>query len=84
MRANGFEWPRPAGAPKITRYFSTDTTYFMSDFDVNFYAPDIAVASFFGGFERKNGNARTILRQFRIMDVYAKRQGSWIQVASHT
>jgi hypothetical protein len=24
------------------------------------------------------------LRRFRIMDVYAKRKGSWIQVASHT
>jgi hypothetical protein len=84
MRANGFQWPRSATEPRITRYYPPDTTYSMSDFDVNFYAPDIAVASFFGGFDRKEGDSRVVLRRFRIMDVYAKRQGGWIQVASHT
>jgi len=84
MRANGFDWPRPANAPKSTSFFPVGTTYKVSDFDVNFYSPDLAVASFNGNFERSVGNQRIIMRRFRIMDVYAKRKGSWIQVASHT
>ena len=84
MRANGIEWPRPANAPKFTPYVPAGTGYMMSDFDVNFYSPELAVASFFGGFEKKNGNTTTTLRRFRIMDVYAKRKGNWIQVSSHT
>src|SRR4030095_13644063 len=80
MRANGFEWPRPANAPKSTPYLPAGTTYKMSDFDVHFYGPELAVASFFGEFQHKD----ITLRRFRIMDVYAKRKGNWIQVASHT
>lgn len=84
MRANGIEWPRPANAPKSTRYLPADTTYKVSDFDVQFYGPELAVASFFGEFQRKDGDTTITLRRFRIMDVYGKRKGSWIQVASHT
>lgn len=84
MRANGIEWPRPANAPKSEPYFPKGTTYFMNDFDVQFYSPDLAVASFFGGFEGMIDGSKVKLRQFRIMDVYAKRKGGWIQVASHT
>ncbi|HKQ72267.1 MAG TPA: nuclear transport factor 2 family protein [Blastocatellia bacterium] len=84
MRANGIEWPRPANAPKSTPYFPAGTGYRVFNFDVNFYSPDLAVASFMGDFERKIGGAMVTLRRFRIMDVYAKRKGSWIQVASHT
>lgn len=81
MRANGIEWPRPANAPKSTPYLPAGTTYKVSDFDVHFYGPELAVASFFGEFQRKDGFT---LRRFRIMDVYGKRKGNWIQVASHT
>src|SRR5262249_3097108 len=84
LRANGIEWPRPANAPKSTSYFPAGTGYRVSNFDVNFYSPELAVASFFGDFERKIGGATVTMRRFRIMDVYAKRKGSWIQVASHT
>jgi hypothetical protein len=84
MHANGVEWPRPANAPKLTPYFPAGTTYAVSDFDVHFYGPELAVANFFGEFQRKDGNTTITLRRFRIMDVYAKRKGSWIQVASHT
>jgi Domain of unknown function (DUF4440) len=84
MRANGIEWPRPSNAPKSETYYPAGTTYFMNDFDVQFYSPDLAVASFFGGFQRMIGGAKVKMRQFRIMDVYAKRKGGWIQVASHT
>ena len=80
MRANGIEWPRPKDAPKNTPYFPVGTTYKVDDFDVHFYSSDLAVASFLGEFRRSGST----LRRFRIMDVYAKRKGSWIQVASHT
>jgi uncharacterized protein DUF4440 len=84
MRANGIEWPRPANAPKSIPYFPAGTTYQVSDFDVKFYSPDLAVASFLGGFERKVADTTVTLRRFRIMDVYARRKGGWIQVSSHT
>lgn len=84
MRANGIEWPRPANAPKSHPYFPAGTGYAMKDFDVHFYTPELAVANFIGEFNRKDGNTTTTLRRFRIMDIYAKRKGSWIQVASHT
>lgn len=80
MRANGIDWPKPANAPKSHPYYPAGTTYKVSDFDVHFYGPELAVASLFGEFQK---NAVT-LRRFRIMDVYAKRNGNWIQVASHT
>src|SRR5690349_23823434 len=80
MRANGIDWPRPANAPKPGPYFPNGTTYKVSNFDVQFYSPELAVASFFGEFVREG----LTLRRFRIMDVYAKRKGNWIQVASHT
>jgi len=84
MRANGIEWPRPANAQKLIPYYPAGTRYRISNFDVHFYSPELAVASFIGGFERTVGNTNVTLRRFRIMDVYAKRKGSWIQVASHT
>src|SRR6185312_16076162 len=59
-------------------------TYEMKDFDVLFYNPELALASFVGEFHRKNGDADTLQVRYRITDVYAKRQGKWIQVASHT
>ena len=80
MRANGIDWPKPANAPKLQPYYPAGTTYKIGDFDVHFYSPELAVASFFGEFQRNS----ITLRRFRIMDVYAKRNGNWIQVASHT
>jgi hypothetical protein len=81
MRANGIDWPKPATAPKSHPYFPAGTGYKMKDFDVHFYNPELAVANFIGEFVSKDG---TTLRRFRIMDIYAKRKGNWIQVASHT
>ena len=80
MKANGIDWPKPANAPKSHPYYSAGTTYKMDDFDVYFYNPELAVANFLGEFQ-KDG---VTLRRFRIMDIYAKRKGNWIQVASHT
>jgi hypothetical protein len=84
MRANGIDWPRPANAPKSRPYFAAGTTYKMDNFDVHFYTPELAVANFIGEFQKKDGNTTVTLRRFRIMDIYAKRKGNWIQVASHT
>jgi ketosteroid isomerase-like protein len=84
MQANGIDWPQPANAPKSLSYYPPGTTYAMKDFDVAFYSPELAVASFSGEFQRKDANTIITLRRFRIMDVYAKRKGGWIQVASHT
>lgn len=84
MRANGLEWPRPANAHKFVHYYPTGTSYKVSNFDVHFYSPELAVASFIGDFVGNAGNTPVTLRRFRIMDVYAKRKGGWIQVASHT
>jgi hypothetical protein len=81
MRANGIDWPEDKGTkpqPDPTR------TYSMKDFDVKFYGPDLAVACFMGDFEKKGTNPAEVLNRFRIMDLYAKRDGAWIQVASHT
>ena len=84
MKANGIDWPKPANAPKSRPYFSAGTTYKMDNFDVHFYNPELAVANFIGEFQRKDGNTTVTLRRLRIMDIYAKRNGNWIQVASHT
>jgi len=84
MRANGIEWPRAANAPKSRSYFGPGTTYKVDDFDVHFYSPELAVATFNGEFQRKDGNTTITLSRLRIMDVYAKRKGSWIQVGSYT
>ena len=84
MKANGIDWPKPANAPKSRPYYPAGTTYKMDHFDVHFYSPELAVANFLGGFERKDGNTIVTLSRLRIMDIYAKRKGNWIQVASHT
>ncbi len=80
MHANGIDWPRAKDAPKTQRYYAEGTTYKIDDFDVHFYSPELAVVNFLGEFQRNS----VTLRRFRIMDVYAKRKGNWIQVASHT
>jgi len=84
MKANGIDWPKPANAPKVGPYYPAGTTYKIDDFDVHFYTPELAVVNFLGGFQRKEGNTAIPLRRFRIMDIYAKRKGQWIQAASHT
>jgi Domain of unknown function (DUF4440) len=79
MKANGIDWPKDKGSkpyPDSTRSFR------LLDFDVNFYSPELAVASFNLEFFRKADNV--VQNRLRIMDVYAKRNGAWIQAASHT
>lgn len=79
MRANGIDWPKEKGAKPSP---DPNRGYRVKDFDVKFYSPDLAVASFNGEFYRKADDVT--LNRFRIMDVYARRGGQWIQAASHT
>ncbi len=84
MRANGIQWPRPANAPNPFPNADKSRGYRMKDFDVIFHGPELAVANFIGEFTRTTGEATETLIRYRILDVYAKRNGNWIQVASHT
>jgi ketosteroid isomerase-like protein len=82
MKANGIDWPKPANAPKS---FPNPTRGFkVFDFDVSFPGTDVGVASFMLDFGTKAGNDLVTDNRLRIMDVYAKRNGNWIQAASHT
>src|SRR5436853_862555 len=85
MKANGIPWPMPANVAKPTPNPDAATVGFkVFDFDVNFYSPELAVACFMVDFGRKSGSDLVTTNRLRIMDVYAKRSGHWIQVASHT
>lgn len=85
MRANGIPWPPPANAPKSPPNQNAATRGFkVFDFDVHFYGPELAVANFFVDFGTKKGADLETNVRYRIMDVYAKRNGQWNQAASHT
>ncbi len=85
MKANGIPWPRPANTTKSTPNPNASTVGFkVFNFDVHFYGPELAVACFMLDFGTKSGNDLITTNRLRIMDVYAKRNGNWIQAASHT
>jgi ketosteroid isomerase-like protein len=94
MKANGIAWPQPAPGASLTAppappppsasAAGVTRGYAVSDFDVQFYGPDLAVACFFGEFNRTANGTTTVTNRLRIMDVYGRRNGQWIQVASHT
>jgi ketosteroid isomerase-like protein len=48
------------------------------------YSPELAVACFNVDFGQKSGGDLITDVRYRIMDVYAKRNGQWNQAASHT
>jgi len=56
--------------------------YKILDMDTEFYG-DVAIVPYIAQFEVKIGEAR-ISGKLRVLDVYAKMNGSWIQVASNT
>lgn len=84
MRANGIPWPLPANAVTRPANPSPTATFKVFDFDVHFYSPDLAVANFYVDFGQKSGDTFVTGTRYRIMDVYARRKGAWIQAASHT
>lgn len=84
MRANGIPWPPRADAPKRAPSPNPSRGFKVFDLDVHFYGPDLAVASFFVDFGQKSGTEFVTGTRYRIMDVYARRNGEWNQAASHT
>ena len=84
MKANGLNWPLPASYRKPTPNPNNTFGFTIPDFDVHLVTRDVGVASFILDFgNRSNGKFETTNR-LRIMDVFAKRNGKWIQVASNT
>ena len=78
MKANGIPWPPPTGykpSPDPKR------KYTITNYMCVFVAPEIGVASFTLDFPQQDG---AHFNRLRIMDVFAKRDGHWIQVASDT
>src|SRR5258706_7063929 len=63
MKANGIDWPKDKGSKP---YPDAKRGYRLADFDVNFYSPQLAVASFIAEFYRKEGNVTT--NRLHIMD----------------
>jgi hypothetical protein len=84
MKANGITWPLPASYKKPVPDPRSTYGFQIPDFDVHFVTADVGVANFVLDFgNRTNGKFETANR-LRIMDVFAKRGGKWIQVASNT
>lgn len=85
MKANGLTYPTHANAVKPTpNPIAAKTGFKISNFSVDFYAKDVGVASFTLDFGKRSETGLMVSNRLRIMDVYAKRDGGWIQVASHT
>lgn len=85
MKFQGLRYPPPADAPKPKPDTIPNPTIFRTtDFDVNFVTPDVGVANLILEYGKKSGSDFVVTRRMRITDVYAKRKGVWIQVASHS
>lgn len=84
MKANRLPYPPPPNMPKPPASLTANLTFRLSDFDLYFIGQDIGLANFILEFVRKNGDNITVLNRFRISDIYAKRDGKWIQISSHT
>jgi ketosteroid isomerase-like protein len=83
MRANGIPWPQPEAKREANPHAAT-AGFKVFDFDVHFYSPELAVACFNVDFGQKSGDDLITRVRYRIMDIYAKRNGQWNQAASHT
>lgn len=55
-------------------------SYKITSYDTLFHGPDLAVVCFVADVESRTGESSTL----RILDVYARRTGHWIQAGSHT
>ena len=84
MKANGLSWPLPASYKKPTGNPNNAFGFTIPDFDVHLVTPDVGVANFILDFGNKTNGSFTTTNRLRIMDVFAKRNGKWIQVASNT
>jgi ketosteroid isomerase-like protein len=57
--------------------------YVMEDFDVQFRGPDIAIVPYIAELEGEAEGGRSKWK-LRVIDVYERQQGEWMQVASNT
>jgi hypothetical protein len=81
MKAYGIKYPPPPEYRKPGPNPHPDLHYKVSDYHVTFVAPGVGVATFMLDYPRSDGVHFTRLR---ILDVFAKRDGAWLQVASYT
>jgi len=81
MKFQGLVYPVPVGAPKPTP--DKTTTFRITDFDLNFVTENVGVANFAIEYGTKSGPDFVPSNRIRITDIYAKRKGNWMQVASH-
>ncbi|MBX7174568.1 MAG: nuclear transport factor 2 family protein [Pyrinomonadaceae bacterium] len=84
MRANQLPYPPPPNMPKAPASLTANITFRISNFDLYFISQDIGLANFILEFIRKTDDKITVLTKYRISDIYSKRNGKWIQTASHT
>jgi hypothetical protein len=82
MSVQGFRYPPPTDAPKSKP--NSNTPFRLTYFDVNFITPDVGVANLVLEYGKQSGSDFVATSRMRITDVYAKRDGKWIQVASHS
>jgi hypothetical protein len=78
MNFYGLPWPVPAGYKPSPQ---PNLHYTISNYLCNFVVPDVGVASFTLDYPHENGLG---FNRLRIMDVFAKREGKWLQTASYT
>lgn len=57
--------------------------YIMEDFDVQFRGPDLAIAPYIAELEGEADGARSKWK-LRVIDVYERQSGEWMQIASNT
>ena len=81
MQANGIAWPMTAGYKKPGPNPFPNLKYKITNFICNFVTSDVGVASFTLDYPFRDG---VNFNRLRIMDVFAKRDGRWIQTASYT
>lgn len=80
MKANGFAWPPPPGG-YTKQGNNSNLTYKMYNIEIVFTTPDVGIISFMLDYPRNDGKT---FNKLRIMDVFTKRNGTWIQTASYT
>jgi hypothetical protein len=76
----GIEEYMKAVSPGLKNPNSGMSGYKITDFDVLFHGADLAVVCFVSDIEFRGGGGSKL----RILDVYARRNGNWIQAGSHT
>ena len=84
MKASGLSWPLPASYKKPAADPNNTFGFTIPDFDVHLITADVGVANFILDFGNKTKDGFATTNRLRIMDVFAKRNGRWIQVASNT